>query len=1164
MSLLRLILRSLLFYARAHLGTALGTAVAAAVLVGAWVVGDSVRGTLRDLALLRLGRTTHALASGDRLFTAGLAQQLQLGLTQAGALRPGTPPPVAVLQLPAVAVNADGTARAHRVQVLGVEARFWALAPEPPPFGELAADTVVLNEPLAAQLRVQPGDPVLLRVQKPQALSPDAPLAPEEDATVALRLRVQAVVSDAQFGRFSLQASQVAPFNAYVSLTHLQARTAAGPRANLLLVAGPSPLPAPQAVLAGNRAVVAGPLTPDPGRPLDTLLAQRWQLADAQLEWRLLPSARALELRSPRVFLDPPLGEAIFGTGPGDTNALTARLGREMPGVTTTGVLTYFVNELRVGERVTPYSMVTATGPPLAPPDLGEDEILITDWLAEDLGARPGDALTLRYYVVGAMRRLEERAATFRIRGVLPLITPGLDRDLMPDFPGMTDAENCRDWDTGLPIDSTRIRPRDEEYWRAHRGTPKAVIRLSAGQRLWENRFGNLTAVRFTLPAGTGRSAADFERAAQSYRLGLTQHLTRRVPPAALGLRFEPVRDQALAASTQAQDFGQLFLGFSFFLMAAGLLLLAVLFQFSIERRAVELGTLRALGFRTGTIARALLTEGALVAVAGAALGTWGGTGYARALLQGLSTVWREAVGGTPLQYHATPEALAGGAAAAVGAALLTMALALRRYLRLSARQLLAEGGQTEAADAAPGAGAARGPLRWAVACAGGALGLVSTALLKPDLAAAGLFFGAGALVLGAGLAGSAAWLRALGAAASAARLTLPGLGVRSATRQPRRSLAVVGLLACGAFLIASIGVFRLETGRAMWRRGSGTGGFALVAEATQPLVHDLNTPAGRDAYGLTAADLEGVSVVPFRVRDGDDASCLNLNRPQKPRLLGVNPELLAGREAFTFARRASPAASTPPWLALRRGSGGPPDEVPAIGDAASIQWALGRKVGEGIEVTDERGRPFTLRLVGAVANSILQGSLIMDEAEFVRRFPSIAGYRFFLVDAPPERLEAVATTLTRALRDLGVEVTPAARRLAAFNAVQNTYLGTFQVLGGLGLLLGSVGLGVVVLRQVFERRGELALLQAVGFRRRALRVLVLSEHLALLGLGLGLGVLAAALAVAPAVITAGTAVPWTTLGLTLAGIGINGALWTGVAAETALRGALLDALRNE
>ena len=60
--------------------------------------------------------------------------------------------------------------------------------------------------------------------------------------------------------------------------------------------------------------------------------------------------------------------------------------------------------------------------------------------------------------------------------------------------------------------------------------------------------------------------------------------------------------------------------------------------------------------------------------------------------------------------------------------------------------------------------------------------------------------------------------------------------------------------------------------------------------------------------------------------------------------------------------------------------------------------------------------------------------------------------------------------------RDVGLELTPATKRLAAFNAVQNTYLSTFQILGGLGLVLGSVGLGLVVMRNVFERRGELGM----------------------------------------------------------------------------------------
>lgn len=111
----------------------------------------------------------------------------------------------------------------------------------------------------------------------------------------------------------------------------------------------------------------------------------------------------------------------------------------------------------------------------------------------------------------------------------------------------------------------------------------------------------------------------------------------------------------------------------------------------------------------------------------------------------------------------------------------------------------------------------------------------------------------------------------------------------------------------------------------------------------------------------------------------------------------------------------------------------------------------------------------------------------MIDEAAFTRLYPGEGGYRYFLIDTPTNQVDAASRTLSRAFQDAGWEVAPAVRRLDRLNAVQNTYLTTFQMLGGLGLLLGSAGLGVVVLRNVLERRGELALLTAVGFRRRQL-----------------------------------------------------------------------------
>ena len=1094
-----LIYRSLRFHARSHLGALLGAAVGTAVLIGALLVGDSVRGSLRSMALSRLGASEFALVSNDRFIRAGLAEEL------ARATGAQVAP---ALQVDGTAVASDGSARANHVQVLGIEARFWEFGTASGRLSTPGTDEVILNQPLAEQLRAKVGDQILLRVDKPSRFSREAPLSPQDDFALPLRVTVSAIASEGQMGRFSLQANQVAPFNAFVSLSWLNERLELPGRANLLLL---------------------GALRGDGISALQKALRETWQLADAELEMRELPDGTR-ELRTPRVFLDAAVVDAAMTNHP-----------------MASGALTYFVNELRSGAKAAPYSMVTATGPPVVPDGVGEKEILVNPWLATDLGLEPGDTLDLSYFVIGAARRLEERTNQFTVRSILPLEGMAGDPNWMPSFPGIEKAESTRDWDSSLPIQLEKIRPQDEEYWKKHRGTPKAFISLAAGQSLWTNRFGQLTAIRF--PAGTPIST-------------LSKEVLDALDPASVGLGFTPVRQQALAASAQAQDFGQLFLGFSFFLIAAALLLMALLFQFGIERRATEIGTLLAVGFPPGHVRRLLVFEGVGLALVGALVGVPGGILYARAMLYGLSTIWRDAVGTSALQYHGQPSTLITGIASGLVVASLTLWLALRKQARQPARVLLAQGAELERSGRRQQN--SRGIwIGWLSSAA--AMLILGAAGLQQRAANPGVFFLAGTLLLISGMGFAAAWLTALAGSESSCAPRLSDLGLRNAARRRRRSLTTMGLLACGSFLIAAIGVFRLEVSDAVGKRSSGTGGFALLGESSFPIVHDLNSEQGRQFFGLGDRDWAGVRVVPFRVRAGEDASCLNLNRAQRPTLLGVRPEHLNERRAFTFSQVADGHNERNPWLLL---NGREPDgSVPAIADAASIQWALGKKVGDVLTYTDERGREFQIRLVAAVANSILQGNVIIAESEFLKRFPSESGYRLFLADVDPpqpERINDVAALLSRATQDYGLEVIPAARRLAMLNAVQNTYLNTFQVLGGLGLLLGSVGLGVVVLRNVLERRNELALLLAVGLRPRALRWLVVSEHGALLLAGLCIGILSAFVAVLPTVLAPGAELPWRSLGLTLGAVFTSGLLWTWAAAHLALRGKLLDALRNE
>jgi ABC-type lipoprotein release transport system permease subunit len=415
----------------------------------------------------------------------------------------------------------------------------------------------------------------------------------------------------------------------------------------------------------------------------------------------------------------------------------------------------------------------------------------------------------------------------------------------------------------------------------------------------------------------------------------------------------------------------------------------------------------------------------------------------------------------------------------------------------------------------------------------------------------AGGFFGAGMLLLVSCLCVCHAWLGKLATGGGAAFASLGAMGWRGSARRRGRSLACIGLLACGVFLLIAVGAFRLDPNEGANERWGGTGGFALFGQSDVPVLYDLNTKKGREEMALDSE----VDLVQFRVRAGDDASCLNLNQTREPRLLGVNPKALANKEAFTFAQGTG-------WEALDETEG---DAVPAIVDMNTGMWMMHVKVGDVIDYPDESGGTFKIRIAGFLGNSVLQGDLIISEKQFVKHFPSASGYRVFLIDsADPKATAAIANALSFALEDYGLELTPATRRLAEFSKVQNTYLDIFQALGGLALLLGSVGLGVVVLRNVLERRGELALLQAVGFRKSALHWLVLAEHGGLLILGLAAGIISAAIAVWPALNAPGQGMPLKLLAWMVGGILLSGLLWTWLAAVIALRGKLLPALRHE
>jgi ABC-type antimicrobial peptide transport system permease subunit len=1041
MSLVR---RSLVYYWRTNIAVVLGVATAVAVLSGALLVGDSVRASLRDLVLSRLGKT-QAVVTSPQFFREQLAAEV-----------PGAAP---LIVMQGVVTHEKDGRRASKVAVYGVDERFFKFNDysQQAPSGNDGQ----LTPALARDLGAQPGDSVLLRVEKPSAIPRESLQGRKEDSGRTLRLTASTGAPE-----FALQPSQGDVSAIYVSLRRLKRDLAQAARVNTLLL-------------------------PSPAFPKEKVT-----LDDLGIKIRALPMALSVETAS-----------AVMS----DTLVATVE---KAAGASAEPIFSYVANAIRIGDREVPYSIVTGIG--------HEDGISLDDWAAKDLNAKPGDEVTLDYYYWEPSGSLVTRSANFKLTKILPMTGIAVDRDLTPEYPGITEAQTISDWDPPFPVDLKKVRPRDEEYWKKYRTAPKAFVSLETAQKLWGSRFGKVTSVRVP-----GSDSAAFG-----------QKLRALIDPQTLGMATVEPRAQALKQAEGSTDFGEYFTYFSFFLVISALLLTGLFFQLGIGQRLREIGTLRAVGFPGAKIRRLFVAEGFILSIAGVVAGSAGAVAYAAFLLYGLKTWWRGAVGTGLLTLHVSADSLLGGGIAGMVIALLCVLATLRSLKRSSPRDLLS-GNRAVEKDPRHGT-------RWLRIVAAlsiiAAMALVCVAFAHaiPD---AGAFFGAGTLLLIGAIFFEWARLRGVnGMVASVVKL-----GIRNASYRPARSVLVIALISSAVFLVVALDAFRRPPVAASDPR-SGTGGFPLAAESELPIFWDLNTPAGRDNLNLNA--VKDAKFYAFRLRLGEDASCLNLYEPRTPRILGAGQNFL-GMNRFSFTETITKTEN--PWLLL---NADPQDgAIPAIADANSITYVLHRKVGD---VFDAGGTK--VKLVAALDDSIFQSEIIISEKNFTRAFPDEQGFRYFLIDGPP----SIAASLDDALSDYGFDVVSTPERLAAYHRVENTYLSTFQALGGLGLLLGTLGLGAVLLRNVMERRKELALLRAVGYRPEHLRTMVIAENAYLLIAGTVIGAVSALVAILPAFLERGGHLPNPSLALLLLAVPVAGMAASLIAVRMVARAPLLETLHAE
>jgi len=440
MKLWGLAFRSVSHYRRSAAAVALGVVVGSAALTGSLLVGDSVKGSMLEMALERLGRTDYILVS-RALFTEGLADRVA-ARDEAKQIVDSCAPAII---MPGTVRSGDSKTVVPGVTVIGVTPAFFEVAGRGRPGGGEAAPempsgrSVLVNATLARELGLGAGEAVLLSVGKRQPAPTNSIFArrSREDTLGSARLTIAGVIPASGVGgaggagAFKLTNDSSPARNIYVGLARLQKILGLPGKCNALLIAAK-----PGAGDGDPAAALA---------PLQEALAGAAGLEDYGL--RLLAphgDAKAFTLQGERFVLP---GAAARAVASGLHGRLTVRRSS-----------VHLANALRVAGRKppdkgVPYSVVAAVEKMGEEPmggftvsagkikGLKEGEIVLNLWAARDLRASVDKDIELDYYASDGRGELTTQTLRLKLKGVVAMKGAALDESFVPSFEGITDAD---------------------------------------------------------------------------------------------------------------------------------------------------------------------------------------------------------------------------------------------------------------------------------------------------------------------------------------------------------------------------------------------------------------------------------------------------------------------------------------------------------------------------------------------------------------------------------------------------------------------------------------------------------------------------------------------------------------------------------------------------
>ncbi len=1082
---INLILRSVIYYRRSALYQVAIVFILAAVITGSLLTGYSVRQSLKNSATEHLGNTDLLISSGQRYFDATLSFKIILHTGENC---------VSVLE-------ANGYSQNFATGSTSLNTKIWGITPG---FFEyhgndsilIPAGTVAINQNLARQLSIKAGDDIIVHYKEITPFPPNAPFAPENSDAGSKVFKVSKILKPEQSGNFSLGISQIVPMNVFINLSDMTV-PGSSQKANRILVENKKNIPPPV---------------------LQRILMNSVSASDIGLSVRKNTTSDATEIISERIFIDQEIIDEVSHVLP------SAR-----------PVITYLANSIRKNDKTTPYSFVSALPQDLYPGVLTGNNIVINEWLAEDLNASVNDTLTLTWFSPASNGTLVEKSEKFFIRNVVKIDSIWNDPSLMPEFPGIAGRASCSAWDAGVPVNLKTIRKKDEEYWNKYKGTPKAFISYSKGKELWGSNFGPATAIRF--PASI--SGSEIEKS-----------LEGAFVPEKTGFSINDIRADALRAASESVDFSTLFLSLGLFIIVSCIILLALSVSLFFDSRKNQIFTFFALGFSDKWIVRLLFLETSAIAMAGAIPGVFAGGLINFLIITALNSVWSGAVQTNTLGTYMDSLPMISG--------FLITAFISVILLRIKAGNFLRNLKKSET-GLYKGHSKKRNAILLFISLSVTLL-IIASSLLYRNISVS-LFFAGGAtlfitLILGVRqffIGGFKKNNYKLSDRNSLSRLYY--------SFNPSHAVTPVIFIAAGIFAVFITGVNKQNISDKMKAPSGGTGGFLLWCESAVPVKYNLNDPSGRKEFGLEEANIKDIAFVQAKRSQGDDASCLNLNHIVAPPLLGIDPSQFISKGSFSFSTTMRVTGTVNPWELLKKS--GNNSTIYGIADQTVLQWGLKIGVGDTIKLKSESGQPINIIIAAGLKSSVFQGYVIIGADNFDKFYPSVPGSTVFLASGNPDLIDTYQNILKDRFSNYGFAVMPAFERLASFFQVTNTYLSVFTVLGAFGMVLGVAGMGFILLRNYNHRKREFSLMIATGYSLRWIRGMIITEQLEIISAGILTGILSALSATLPS-ITGGSDVPWIFLLVMIILVFLTGIIALMTSVQVVKNDSLITSLRKE